>query len=1035
MEQNLLIADGSVSGNSSRGTWSLWRMLLGQALACWALALSPAVGVWTPNALSGQVPPNEAWRTLQTDHFRVTYPSGLLDLARKAGERAETAYEALVRDFVDPPSGSIDLLITDHADISNGFAQVFPSNRIVVFAPPPVDGFGLAHMDEWMELVITHELVHIFHEDLTGTVGSLFRGVFGRYPAEWPFFPGAATPGWTVEGLATFFESSLTKAGRVRGSFHEMVVRTAILEDRFESIDQASGNSPVWPGGQRDYIYGSLFFQHLVERYGQEALTRFAEEVAGQWIPYRMNSAATKAFERSFSEEWAEWEEELRAEYGALKESLEAWGPLTEGEALTHGGYYALYPAVSPGGGVLAFARQDGLSDTQIRVRDLADGRERKLSRTNRLSNFSWTPDGSIVFSQVEYEDSYRIRGDLFLLDPDDTVQRITDGGRLDHPDVHPEGGRLIAVQEEGGLNRLVSVDLRSGTVTALSDFESGDLWAYPRWSPDGQWIAVSRWRVGAYYDLILLDAQGRVRHQITRDRAIDNAPAWSPDGRWLVWASDQSGLANLYGVEIDPEDGTPGPRLQITNVVGGAAYPTVGPRGEDLYFSSYHADGWKIERIPFEPASWKAPQPLASRFVETVDPDRFERRVQAPEEAYRAVRTLLPTYWSPTFREGDDAGGVRVLEPGFGLSTSGEDLVGRHSYTLRATLAGGFGRFAGGAGYTFAGLGNPLIGISLGQSYDAAPHPLLAPDESGDLLYLIERERSLSGGLTFLRRRARSFLALSLTGSHVWEDLSLLEEDLTETNRFRLSRPNARLGEGRVSLSGSTARSFPFSVSPEDGVSFFLGGRIRNHLGLADSLTGAEGFDRSFREGRGRVSLYKGIPGPGFGNHVLAVRLSGGMAAGPGADQGHFEVGGASGGGLPVDVGVLEGQGLFFPVRGYDTAARFGRYAWTATAEYRFPIKLVNRGPGLFPLHMDWISGTLFLDAGNAWGPELEISGFQNPRRESLVSVGGEITFRVLPLWFVPLDLRFGLAARMVEEIEGSGTGVRGYLRVGSAF
>jgi hypothetical protein len=136
--------------------------------------------------------------------------------------------------------------------------------------------------------------------------------------------------------------------------------------------------------------------------------------------------------------------------------------------------------------------------------------------------------------------------------------------------------------------------------------------------------------------------------------------------------------------------------------------------------------------------------------------------------------------------------------------------------------------------------------------------------------------------------------------------------------------------------------------VSVEDGVSFFMRGRMRGHLNLVDSLGGAEGFDRSFREGMGRVSLFKGIPGPGFGNHVLAARLAGGVASGPGADEGHFEVGGASGGGLPVDLDFLEGQGLFFPVRGYDTATRFGRYAWTASVEYRFPVALVNRGPGL---------------------------------------------------------------------------------------
>ncbi|MFH1764651.1 MAG: hypothetical protein ABIF09_10705, partial [Gemmatimonadota bacterium] len=121
--------------------------------------------VSTPAKGFAQIPPGEAWRTLDTEHFRITYPADLLDLAQRAGQRAEAAWAALAREFIDPPKGKVDLVVTDHADISNGFSRVFPSNRIVIFAPPPVDGFGLPHMDEWMELVVIHELAHIFHQD------------------------------------------------------------------------------------------------------------------------------------------------------------------------------------------------------------------------------------------------------------------------------------------------------------------------------------------------------------------------------------------------------------------------------------------------------------------------------------------------------------------------------------------------------------------------------------------------------------------------------------------------------------------------------------------------------------------------------------------------------------------------------------------------------------------------------------------------------------------------------------------------------
>jgi hypothetical protein len=226
-----------------------------------------------------------------------------------------------------------------------------------------------------------------------------------------------------------------------------------------------------------------------------------------------------------------------------------------------------------------------------------------------------------------------------------------------------------------------------------------------------------------------------------------------------------------------------------------------------------------------------------------------------------------------------------------------------------------------------------------------------------------------------------------------------------------------------------STARAFPLSISLEDGVGVSARGRARRDLVLTDSLRGQPFDDRSLKDLVGQLTLYKGLGLPGFGNHVLALRGSGGVASGPGADQFHFEVGGASGGGVPLSF-LDQDPWLLFPVRGYPTARRTGRNAWSVSAEYRFPLVLVNRGPGLFPLHLDWLSGALFFDAGNAWGPELDLNGYDNPRQDPLASVGAEITARIMPFWSGIMELRFGVAAGLVEE-----GGTTAYLRLGPSF
>lgn len=160
---------GTLRSRTTVGWWALWLLTVGGAAA--------------PGTTEAQVPPDEAWRTLTTEHFRVTFPRHLEALGRRAGARAERAYHQLSSAFVDPPGGIIDLLVTDHTDTSNGFARVTPSNRITVYARPPVDDPSLGYFDDWLELVITHELAHVFHLDRTGALGRLVRGVFGRVPA------------------------------------------------------------------------------------------------------------------------------------------------------------------------------------------------------------------------------------------------------------------------------------------------------------------------------------------------------------------------------------------------------------------------------------------------------------------------------------------------------------------------------------------------------------------------------------------------------------------------------------------------------------------------------------------------------------------------------------------------------------------------------------------------------------------------------------------------------------------------------------
>lgn len=978
----------------------------------------------------------------ETEHFAVTYPEGLETTARRAADRAERAYAALAIGFVEAPEGRIDLIVTDHTDQANGFATILPSNRITIFATPPVESLSLQYFDDWLELLITHELAHIFHLDRSHPLGGAVRKVFGRVPLSWPVFPEVMVPTWTVEGIATHLESDLTDSGRSKGTYHDMVLRTAALENAFEGIDQASGESPTWPAGPRPYIYGSKFFDYLTETHGDTAVSSFVQAVQGQWIPFRLNSAAKDAFGTSLSDAWAAWSAFEVEKASAMNRGP---GPTPATPVLDHG-RFALYPQISPDGRSLLLARSDGRSNSQLRLYSLDPSglpieSGQKLTRTNGFATFTWLPDGGAVFAQSDFVDPYRSYSDLYRVDGAGRVDRLTHRGRLSQPSASPDGTAVVAVEWGDSGARLVEVALESGERRPLTERTPDELWASPRVSPDGRWIAASRWRPGGYLDVVILDRDGTVVSEVTHDRASDTQPAWSPDGRTLVWSSDRNGILNLFGVPVNAS-GQAGEVRQITRVRTGVTYPWVSGDGAWIYASVYHADGWDVERFPFSVDRWFEPDPLDRRFEPggQAAAAGFDRQIDAPSRPYRAGASLLPRYWIPSILAGQEVANRDVVGLAYGVETSGRDLVGRHSYALAIQYEPKGERFNGGIGYSFSGLGTPVLGFSVGQAHDADPRIGVLEDSTRVQLFEVERFRSATVSATFPRVRRRSFTQVSVAGSGLWTSSELLDADLTPSETFRLRSPEHTFVQGRASFVASNVQGHAFSVSGEDGLSLSVTGRVRTELSLSSEESGVPGFDDSLDDLVGVVRAFKAFDGPGFARHVVAARASGGVAGGPGADRFHFDVGGAAGQGESTGLGTtIGGSPLLFPLRGYGEDIRAGRYAWSASAEYRFPIAIIHRGTGLFPLYFDRLWGSVFFDAANAWG-DLEGFDVPNPRRDALKSVGAEIAIRTMPFWTVPLDVRFGVGVPL-DDVFDSVTGLvvgsdpRFYIRLGRSF
>jgi len=120
-----------------------------------------------------------------------------------------------------------------------------------------------------------------------------------------------------------------------------------------------------------------------------------------------------------------------------------------------------------------------------------------------------------------------------------------------------------------------------------LTDNKARDI--YPRYSPDGNWIAFSSNRDGNY-DVYVVPASGGKPKQLTFHTADDNVAAWSPDGKRILFSSTRGrgafpSVTSLF--EVSPEGGL---ELPIDTDWGATA--------------SYSPDGKKLAFMR-HPASW----------------------------------------------------------------------------------------------------------------------------------------------------------------------------------------------------------------------------------------------------------------------------------------------------------------------------------------------------------------------------------------------------------------------------------------------
>ena len=492
----------------------------------------------------------KVWKTLETKHFRIHHESTHKEYAQQVAAIAEGVHDKLSPWLGWQPQESTEVVLLDTLDDSNGFASPLPYNSTSIFMKPPVDG-ELMDQSPWLEMVFTHEYVHILHLDMALGAPRAMRNVFGRginlfTPST---FPQIFAPTWVAEGLAVYGESDNSDShGRLNSAMYEAMMRMEVRRG-LRSLTEVSYNSGHrWPYGQQ-YLYGGYFFKFVEERYGREAVKNYIRVYGSNLIPFRMETRSEQIFKKHADEVWTEFQAYLTLRFAPQLASIQQQNRVTT--RTVYDAPYINTALAAAANGDLYFLHDNTSSSPQIR-RIRADGSNEAVADGRGVQEISWHDTAGLLLSKFAVCDNTNVYADLYQWQPGmSSAKRLTHCGRYVFATWRPDGKAIAVIQTERGLSRLLLLDATGKMISVLAELPFGDTLGHIAWSPDGVALVASIQRKKSGWNLELLHVQNQQWQALTSGSALVQRPQFSADGKEIYFLSDHGKVWNLRRLEL----------------------------------------------------------------------------------------------------------------------------------------------------------------------------------------------------------------------------------------------------------------------------------------------------------------------------------------------------------------------------------------------------------------------------------------------------------------------------------------------------
>ncbi len=656
---------------------------------------------------TGQDPAHLKWKQINTNDFRIVFPSEYEAKARYLATLFQDLKGKGGKDLNRIPKKFSVILHTQTAT-SNGLVAWAPK-RMELYTTPPQDDDTQA----WLDHLATHEYRHIVQMDkLEQGFTRALNFIMGQQATA--LVVGLYVPSWFMEGDAVCTETAMSKSGRGRRASFEQELKAQLLEKGSYSYDKAVLGSykdfvpnrytlGYYLVGKSRVNYGDQFWDNTLNKVGSSPfnINCFSSGLKNgmsdkRSVFYRkMKKKQDDLLQCKLTIDPINWDEvemlnthrdgklmlyadvtsELKWEWQNQDLALNktpAESLINEQDIFTN----YRYPHIGDNNKILLM--KSGLADAMSFISIDSVGEEKMVY----VPGFDYRTgfdvnDETLLWAEQKAHLRWQ-HADKAIIVSYDLRSKIKRKYKLNNncfaPVFSSDGKRILSVElNSKGESSLLIIDTKSASILKRIRAEDNEFFMTPQWAKNDESLVLIIQSNGSKR-LVEIDLTTE-KKQILYNAGKTNISQAKVDTDYVFFTSSYTGIDNVFAYKWQN-----GNVYQLTSSRFGAKDSYYHQIKNKLYYSDYSSNGYKPVSVNLDSCLWEKQEGeqkvfalaenLSSQLGERLSPDTV-RFNQWDVKAYSRLNHMFKFHsWAPLFVAPNDA------QFDIGISASSQNLL-----------------------------------------------------------------------------------------------------------------------------------------------------------------------------------------------------------------------------------------------------------------------------------------------------------------------------------------------------------------------